>query len=133
MDLNTEFYPDSLTVSFPQSNPPPKSRSYSMVSQGSGSSPMSLRRPSQNPPTLFGWSQGHKGSSLYSSKRSLLPDHLMDAREVQHAKNTLINMQVLSQERGSVLKEGLIASLIQLLGIVLIACKLQQNNFMSCI
>lgn len=80
------FYPDSLTVTFPQSNPPPKSRSYSMVSQGSGSSPMSLRRPSQNPPTLFGWSQGHKGSSLYSSKRSLLPDHLMDAREVQHAK-----------------------------------------------
>lgn len=124
MDLNTEFYPDSLTVTFPQSNPPPKSRSYSMVSQGSGSSPMSVRRPSQNPPTLFGWSQGHKGSSLYSSKRSLLPDHLMDAREVQHAKNTLINMQVLSRERSSVLKGGLIAFLIQPLVIVLIACKL---------
>ncbi|CAB1449480.1 unnamed protein product [Pleuronectes platessa] len=59
-----------------------KSRSYSMASQGSGSSPMSVRRPSQNPNTLFGWSQVNKGSSLYSSKRSLLPDHLMDAREM---------------------------------------------------
>lgn len=60
-----------------------------MVSQGSGSSPMSLRRPSQNNnPTLFGWSQGHKGSSLYSSKRSLLPDHLMDAREVTNQVKT---------------------------------------------
>lgn len=60
-----------------------------MVSQGSGSSPMSLRRPSQNNnPNLFGWSQGHKGSSLYSSKRSLLPDHLMDAREVTNQAKT---------------------------------------------
>lgn len=70
-----------------QSNPPPKSRTYSMASQGSGSSPMSMRRPSQNP-TLFGWSQVHKGSSLYSSKRSLLPDSLMDAREVKPAGMT---------------------------------------------
>jgi len=79
-----------LTVLFYvlQSNPPPKSRSYSMASQGSGSSPMSVRRPSQNPASVFNWSQGHKGSSLYSSKRSLLPDHLMDAREVQHADAT---------------------------------------------
>lgn len=73
-----------------QSNPPPKSRSYSMASQGSGSSPMSMRRPSQNPATLFGWSQVHKGSSLYSSKRSLLPDHLLDAREVQRATDILL-------------------------------------------
>ncbi|KAM6893918.1 oxysterol-binding protein-related protein 11-like [Xenentodon cancila] len=69
------------TEAMGKSNPPPKSRSYSMASQGSGSSPMSMRRPSQNPSALFGWSQGHKGS-LYSSKRSLLPDHLMDAREM---------------------------------------------------
>lgn len=49
---------------------------------------MSLRRPSQNNnPNVFGWSQGHKGSSVYSSKRSLLPDHLMDAREVTHQAN----------------------------------------------
>ncbi|XP_026157622.1 oxysterol-binding protein-related protein 11 [Mastacembelus armatus] len=70
------------TEAMGKSNPPPKSRSYSMVSQGSGSSPMSLRRPSQNPASLFGWSQVHKGSSFYSSKRSLLPDHLTDAREM---------------------------------------------------
>lgn len=70
------------TEAMGKSNPPPKSRSYSMASQGSGSSPMSLRRPSQNPASLFGWSQVNKGSSLYSSKRSLLPDHLMDAREM---------------------------------------------------
>uniref|UniRef100_A0A3Q1IME5 Oxysterol-binding protein n=1 Tax=Anabas testudineus TaxID=64144 RepID=A0A3Q1IME5_ANATE len=47
-----------------------------------GSSPMSLRRPSQNPATLFSWSQVPKGSSAYSSKRSLLPDHLAEAREM---------------------------------------------------
>uniref|UniRef100_A0A672Y3H8 Oxysterol-binding protein n=1 Tax=Sphaeramia orbicularis TaxID=375764 RepID=A0A672Y3H8_9TELE len=70
------------TEAMGKSNPPPKSRSYSMASQGSGSSPMSLRRPSQNPASLFSWSQVHKGSSLYSSKRSLLPDHLLDAREM---------------------------------------------------
>uniref|UniRef100_A0A8C2WV07 Oxysterol-binding protein n=1 Tax=Cyclopterus lumpus TaxID=8103 RepID=A0A8C2WV07_CYCLU len=70
------------TEAMGKTNPPPKSRSYSMASQGSGSSPMSVRRPSQNPNTLFGWSQVNKGSSLYSSKRSLEPDHLMDAREM---------------------------------------------------
>ncbi|XP_057686573.1 oxysterol-binding protein-related protein 11 [Corythoichthys intestinalis] len=69
------------TEAMGKSNPPPKSRSYSMVSQGSSSSPMSLRRPSQNPTSLFNW-QMHKGSSLYSSKRSLLPDHLVEAREM---------------------------------------------------
>uniref|UniRef100_A0A3Q3EQ53 Oxysterol-binding protein n=1 Tax=Labrus bergylta TaxID=56723 RepID=A0A3Q3EQ53_9LABR len=70
------------TEAMGKTNPPPKSRSYSMASQGSGSSPMSVRRPSQNPNSLFGWSQTNKGSSLYSSKRSLLPDHLLDAREM---------------------------------------------------
>ncbi|CAL1597835.1 unnamed protein product [Knipowitschia caucasica] len=69
------------TEAMGKSNPPPKSRSYSMASQGSGSSPMSMRRPSQNPSSMFGWSQA-KGSALYSSKRSLLPDHLLDAREM---------------------------------------------------
>lgn len=67
---------------FPQSNPPPGSRSYSVASQSSASSPMSVRRPSQNANALFGWPQSHKGSSLYSSKKSLVPDHLLDAREV---------------------------------------------------
>ncbi|XP_029927583.1 oxysterol-binding protein-related protein 11 isoform X2 [Myripristis murdjan] len=70
------------TEAMGKSNPPPKSRSYSMVSQGSGSSPMSQRRASQYTTSIFGLSQVHKGSSLYSSKRSLLPDHLLDAREM---------------------------------------------------
>jgi len=65
-----------------------------MASQGSGSSPMSIRRPSQNPNTLFGWSQLNKGSSLYSSKRSLVPDHLMDAREVQPARDAPLACQL---------------------------------------
>ncbi|XP_034034570.1 oxysterol-binding protein-related protein 11-like [Thalassophryne amazonica] len=59
-------------------NPPPKSRSYSMGSQGSGTSPMSVRRPSQNPASLFSWSQ------LQKNKRSLVPDHLLDAREMMN-------------------------------------------------
>lgn len=58
-----------------------------MASQGSGSSPMSIRRPSQNASSLFGWSQVNKGSALYSGKRSLLPDHLLDAREVLQARD----------------------------------------------
>ncbi|XP_013887065.1 oxysterol-binding protein-related protein 11 isoform X2 [Austrofundulus limnaeus] len=70
------------TEAMGKSNPPPDSRSYSVASQGSGSSPMSLRRPSQNANSLFGWAHGHKGSSLYSSKRSMMPDHLVDAREM---------------------------------------------------
>ncbi|XP_041701163.1 oxysterol-binding protein-related protein 11 isoform X2 [Coregonus clupeaformis] len=74
------------TEAMGKSNPPPKSRSYSMASQGSASSPLSQRRPSQlqnqNAASSFSMTQLHKGSSLYSSKRSLLPDHLLDAREM---------------------------------------------------
>ncbi|XP_068612701.1 oxysterol-binding protein-related protein 11-like [Brachionichthys hirsutus] len=70
------------TEAMGKSNPPLKSRTYSMASQGSISSPMSHRRASQNPGSVFGWSQAHKGSALYSGKRSLLPDHLLDAREM---------------------------------------------------
>ncbi|XP_024299754.1 oxysterol-binding protein-related protein 11 [Oncorhynchus tshawytscha] len=70
------------TEAMGKSNPPPKSRSYSMASQGSASSPLSQRRPSQNAASFFSMTQLHKGSSLYSSKRSLLPDHLLDAREM---------------------------------------------------
>uniref|UniRef100_A0A3Q2QFS5 Oxysterol-binding protein n=1 Tax=Fundulus heteroclitus TaxID=8078 RepID=A0A3Q2QFS5_FUNHE len=71
------------TEAMGKSNPAPDSRSYSVASQSSASSPMSLRRPSQNAPALFGWAQANKASSIYSSKKSLLPDHLLDAREEQ--------------------------------------------------
>ncbi|XP_038138034.1 oxysterol-binding protein-related protein 11-like isoform X2 [Cyprinodon tularosa] len=69
------------TEAMGKSNPPPDSRSYSVASQSSAGSPMSLRRPSQNANALFGWGQSHKGS-IYSSKKSLVPDHLLDAREM---------------------------------------------------
>ncbi|CAF98210.1 unnamed protein product, partial [Tetraodon nigroviridis] len=70
------------TEAMGKSNPPLKSRSYSMASQGSSSSPMLVHRSNQNPASLFSWSHTNRGSSLYSSKRSLLPDHLLEAREM---------------------------------------------------
>ncbi|KAI1899374.1 hypothetical protein AGOR_G00061120 [Albula goreensis] len=70
------------TEAMGKSNPPLKSRSFSMASQGSGSSPVSQRRSSQNPASFFNLSQHSAASSLYTSKRSLLPDHLVDAREM---------------------------------------------------
>lgn len=85
-----------------QSNPPPKSRSYSMASQGSGSSPLLVHRSNQNQSSLFSWSHTHKGSSLYSSKRSLLPDHLLEAREVQQRHpnaHSLVLESILWDER----------------------------------
>ncbi|KAJ8350616.1 hypothetical protein SKAU_G00257460 [Synaphobranchus kaupii] len=70
------------TEAMGKSNPPMKSRSFSMASQGSGGSPLSQRRSSQTPASFFTVSQHGAGSSLYASKRSLLPDHLVDAREM---------------------------------------------------
>lgn len=78
-------FSSNKNVYITQSNPPLKSRSYSMASQGSSSSPMLVHRSNQNPASLFSWSHTQRGSSLYSSKRSLLPDHLLEAREVQQS------------------------------------------------
>uniref|UniRef100_A0A8B9LU48 Oxysterol-binding protein n=1 Tax=Astyanax mexicanus TaxID=7994 RepID=A0A8B9LU48_ASTMX len=52
------------------------------MGKGSASSPGSQRRISHNAGSLLGLSQFHRGSSPYSSKRSLLPDHLVEAREM---------------------------------------------------
>ncbi|XP_037395264.1 oxysterol-binding protein-related protein 11 isoform X2 [Pygocentrus nattereri] len=52
------------------------------MGKGSASSPGSQRRISYNTGSLLGLSQFHRGSSPYSSKRSLLPDHLVEAREM---------------------------------------------------
>lgn len=62
-----------------QNNPPLKSRSFSLASQGSGS-PSMQRRPSQNAASFF--SVGHH--KLPAGKRIpiLQPDHLIDVREV---------------------------------------------------
>lgn len=70
------------TEAMGKTNPPLQSRSLSMASQGSGSSPGSQHRISQNSNALLGLSQLQRGSSLYSSRKSLLPDHLLEAREM---------------------------------------------------
>uniref|UniRef100_A0A8B9LWB2 Oxysterol-binding protein n=1 Tax=Astyanax mexicanus TaxID=7994 RepID=A0A8B9LWB2_ASTMX len=70
------------TEAMGKTNPPLKTRSMSTTSQGSASSPGSQRRISHNAGSLLGLSQFHRGSSPYSSKRSLLPDHLVEAREM---------------------------------------------------
>lgn len=73
----------SLSI-IPQTNPPLQTRSLSLLSQGSGSSPGSQHRINQNANSLLGLSQLQRSSSLYSSRKSLLPDHLLEAREVRH-------------------------------------------------
>uniref|UniRef100_A0A673HBV2 Oxysterol-binding protein n=1 Tax=Sinocyclocheilus rhinocerous TaxID=307959 RepID=A0A673HBV2_9TELE len=47
-----------------------------------GSSPGSQHRVNQNSNALLGLSQLQRSSSLYSSRKSLLPDHLLEAREM---------------------------------------------------
>ncbi|KAL4618092.1 oxysterol-binding protein-related protein 11 isoform X1 [Arapaima gigas] len=69
------------TEAMGKSNASLKLRSFSMASQGSTSSPLSQRRSNQNTGFL-NISQLSRGSSLYSSRKSLLPDHLVDAREM---------------------------------------------------
>uniref|UniRef100_A0A8C1RHC0 Oxysterol-binding protein n=1 Tax=Cyprinus carpio TaxID=7962 RepID=A0A8C1RHC0_CYPCA len=70
------------TEALGKTNPPLQTRSLSMASQGSGSSPGSQHRVNQNSNALLGLSQLQRGSSLYSSRKSLLPDHLLEAREM---------------------------------------------------
>ncbi|KAA0715558.1 Oxysterol-binding protein-related protein 11 [Triplophysa tibetana] len=69
------------TEAMGKTNPPLQTRSQSLLSQGSGSSPGSQHRINQNANSLLGVSQ-LQHSSLYSSRKSLLPDHLLEAREM---------------------------------------------------
>uniref|UniRef100_A0A8C3S6F0 Oxysterol-binding protein n=2 Tax=Chelydra serpentina TaxID=8475 RepID=A0A8C3S6F0_CHESE len=68
------------TEAIGKNNPPLKSRSFSLASQGSGNSPGVQRRPSQNPVSFF--NVGHH--KLPAGKRVpiLQPDHLIDVREM---------------------------------------------------
>uniref|UniRef100_A0A8C8SQE0 Oxysterol-binding protein n=1 Tax=Pelusios castaneus TaxID=367368 RepID=A0A8C8SQE0_9SAUR len=68
------------TEAIGKNNPPLKSRSFSLASQGSGNSPGVQRRPSQNPVSFF--NVGHL--KLPTGKRVpiLQPDHLVDVREM---------------------------------------------------
>uniref|UniRef100_A0A671KPL5 Oxysterol-binding protein n=1 Tax=Sinocyclocheilus anshuiensis TaxID=1608454 RepID=A0A671KPL5_9TELE len=52
------------------------------LSKGSGSSPGSQHRVNQNSNALLGLSQLQRSSSLYSSRKLLMPDHLLEAREM---------------------------------------------------
>uniref|UniRef100_A0AAY4E0R9 Oxysterol-binding protein n=1 Tax=Denticeps clupeoides TaxID=299321 RepID=A0AAY4E0R9_9TELE len=70
------------TEAMGKTNPPLKQRNLSMASQGSGNSPGSQRHISQNAGSFRSLSQLHRTASPYSSKRSLLPDHLFEAREM---------------------------------------------------
>lgn len=62
-----------------QNNPPLKSRSFSLASQGSGS-PGVQRRPSQNASSFF--NVGHHRLPAGKKIPVLQPDHLVDVREV---------------------------------------------------
>ncbi|KAM9305798.1 oxysterol-binding protein-related protein 11 [Gastrophryne carolinensis] len=69
------------TEAIGKNNPPLKSRSFSLASQGSGNSPGSQRRPSQNAASFF--NMGHH-RALPASRRvpALQPDHLGEVREM---------------------------------------------------
>ncbi|KAM4698458.1 oxysterol-binding protein-related protein 11 [Rhinophrynus dorsalis] len=69
------------TEAIGKNNPPLKSRSFSLASQGSGNSPGSQRRPSQNAASFF--SLGHH-KAMHTGRRAqiLQPDHLGDVREM---------------------------------------------------
>uniref|UniRef100_A0A8B9CSP5 Oxysterol-binding protein n=1 Tax=Anser brachyrhynchus TaxID=132585 RepID=A0A8B9CSP5_9AVES len=68
------------TEAIGKNNPPLKSRSFSLASQGSGSSPGVQRRPSQNAVSFF--SVGHHRLSTGKRVPILQPDHLVDVREM---------------------------------------------------
>ncbi|XP_055071348.2 oxysterol-binding protein-related protein 11 isoform X1 [Misgurnus anguillicaudatus] len=70
------------TEAMGKTNPPLQTRSVSMMSQGS--SPGSQHKVSQNTNSMLGLSQLQRSSSLYSNRKSTLPDHLMEAREMMN-------------------------------------------------
>ncbi|XP_066431386.1 oxysterol-binding protein-related protein 11 [Eleutherodactylus coqui] len=69
------------TEAIGKNNPPLKSRSFSLASQGSGSSPGCQRRPSQNASSFF--NIGHHRAVPTGRKAQMLqPDHLGEVREM---------------------------------------------------
>ncbi|KAM8933832.1 oxysterol-binding protein-related protein 11 [Pelodytes ibericus] len=69
------------TEAIGKNNPPLKSRSFSLASQGSGNSPGSQRRPSQNAASFFNIGH-HRAMPLNRRAQILQPDHLGDVREM---------------------------------------------------
>ncbi|XP_051881378.1 oxysterol-binding protein-related protein 11 isoform X2 [Pristis pectinata] len=70
------------TEAIGKNNPPLKSRSFPLVSQGS-SSPGVQRRASQNAAAFFGVTH-HKTQGLLKRSHTLQPDHLADVREMMN-------------------------------------------------
>ncbi|KAK1192291.1 OSB11 protein, partial [Pygoscelis papua] len=68
------------TEAIGKNNPPLKSRSFSLASQGSASSPGVQRRPSQNAVSFF--SVGHHRLPTGKRVPIMQPDHLVDVREM---------------------------------------------------
>lgn len=68
------------TEAIGKNNPPLKSRSFSLASQGSSNSPGVQRRPSQNPVSFF--NVGHHKLATGKRVPILQPDHLVDVREM---------------------------------------------------
>ncbi|XP_053554023.1 oxysterol-binding protein-related protein 11 isoform X2 [Bombina bombina] len=69
------------TEAIGKNNPPLQSRSFSLASQGSGNSPSSQRRSSQNASSFFNIS--HHRSTITNRKAQILqPDHLSEVREM---------------------------------------------------
>ncbi|XP_068102347.1 oxysterol-binding protein-related protein 11 [Hyperolius riggenbachi] len=67
------------TEAIGKNNPPLKSRSFSLASQGSGNSPGSQRRPSQNANAFFNI---HRSLPASRKLQILQPDHLGEVREM---------------------------------------------------
>lgn len=70
----------SICLFIHQNNPPLKSRSFSLASQGSANSPGVQRRPSQNAVSFF--NVGHHRLPTGKRVPIMQPDHLVDVREV---------------------------------------------------
>ncbi|GCC25193.1 hypothetical protein chiPu_0003600 [Chiloscyllium punctatum] len=70
------------TEAIGKNNPPLKSRSFSLASQGN-SSPGVQRRASQSAAAFFGVTH-HKGLGLSKRSHALQPDHLVDVREMMN-------------------------------------------------
>ncbi|NXP49790.1 OSB11 protein, partial [Heliornis fulica] len=68
------------TEAIGKNNPPLKSRSFSLASQGSANSPGVQRRPSQNAVSFF--NVGHHRMSTGKRVPMMQPDHLVDVREM---------------------------------------------------
>ncbi|XP_067843412.1 oxysterol-binding protein-related protein 11 isoform X2 [Heptranchias perlo] len=71
------------TEAIGKNNPPLKSRSFSLASQGSNS-PGLQRRASQNAAAAFFGVTHHKGLGLSKRSHTLQPDHLVEVREMMN-------------------------------------------------